>query len=65
MGHIQLLEGVQRADTKQIRGMRHLSYWDRLKGVAVLTPAKKGQVPAYLHVQDLGRADYRYQVTGT
>ena len=30
-GDIQLLKGIQRAYTKQIRGMRDLSYWDRLR----------------------------------
>ena len=40
-GDIQLLEGIQRAYTKQIRDMTDLSYWDRLKELGLCSQQQR------------------------
>ena len=40
-GDIQRLEAVQRSFTRQIEGMRHLNYWDRLKELKMYSQQRR------------------------
>ena len=52
IGEIAQLEQVQRNFTRRILGCKHLDYWERLPGFAVLTEAQ-GALCTYPHVQNL------------
>ncbi|KAK3881365.1 hypothetical protein Pcinc_014196 [Petrolisthes cinctipes] len=55
---IQALESVQRAYTRQIRGLKDLPYWDRLKKLGQYSQQRRRDryICRHLHMEDLGKS---------